>query len=100
MDQTLRINSIYLFLLHQLIYLPCGIINLKSSKISKKKKKDKIFSCKSWGKRRVASSYIILLVFYVFVMLFLFVSFWIKVKHIFCIIRIIITMVLYYIFCL
>jgi hypothetical protein len=41
MDQTLRINSIYLFLLHQLIYLPCGIINLKSSKISKKKKKDK-----------------------------------------------------------
>jgi hypothetical protein len=47
MDQTLRINSIYLFLLPQLIYLPCGIINLKSSKISKKKKKDKIFSCKS-----------------------------------------------------
>jgi hypothetical protein len=59
MDQTLRISNTYLFQLHQLIYLPCGIINLKSSKIWKVKKKDKIFSCKSWGKRRVASSYII-----------------------------------------
>jgi hypothetical protein len=47
MDQTLRISNTYLIQLHQLIYLPCGIINLKSSKIWKVKKKDKIFSCKS-----------------------------------------------------
>jgi hypothetical protein len=53
MDQTLRISNTYLFQLHQLIYLPCGIINLKSSKIWKVKKKTKFSAVKVEGKEEL-----------------------------------------------